>query len=652
MTPARADVVDWRADGVAWLAFALAVALMSWALAPGLSWLDAGELVAAARELGNIHPPGHPAWLSLAGLADLLPLGPYAARVAWLSALGAGVSAWLTVRLARLVAAEVPRPAQDFLVAATVVTLLASASLWQVSVRVEVYTLALAGNLWALYAALRAGRAAQAKPQNAKRILAPLAQWVAATCLGLLNHHYVALFAVPATLVAAWPALLWAWRAQRRWLGWLVLGGALLGLGYLALPLRSLADTEMRWGNPATLQGFWDTLTARHFQRAVMEPAGSPVEHALVLLGMIADGLGGWLALLGGLGLTLGVLVRNRLQATLWLALLGALLTKALMRIDTRNPDDHGYVLLAVAVVALGVAQLGGILWQSCKPGKARARSVAGLALAVTVLAVLQVPTLVRETSTNQASLRAPDVLDSHLRASLPPGALYLTNYFGLAFNEQAFRIAEGRRPDLVAPHLTFRTGDTDQGQAYQLWFSKRHPELRQLAVAAAGLGKAPVGNILPLVEKMPVYAELDPENRIPAPYFHFDGVAHRLLTRQERGVDYDLGALRRHQSEVWNRLQEQLQPPDLQDHPTRSVLAWQHALEVAHALRRGWMNLADDEIKRARELSPQDKLLDALSARQQALAAAWQRADVKGFAALWQRWSAMDFDTLAGSEP
>lgn len=629
---------------MAWLALALGTALTAWAGAPALSWLDSGELVAAARELGSIHPPGHPAWLSLAGLADLLPVGPYAARVAWLSALGTGLAAWWTVRTARLLTAELPRLPQDLLAGGAAAALLASASLWQVSVRAEVYTLALAGNLWALHAALAAGLRAREPQPPARKVLGSLASWVAASCLGLLNHHYVALFAMPATLLAAWPALRWTWRNHRRWLGFLLLGGALLGLGYLALPLRALADTEMRWGNPATLQGFWDTVTARHFQRSVTESSAPLTDNAFILLGMIAQGMGGWLAGLGALGLALGVLVRDRTQLVLWTSLLGALLTKALMRIDTRNPDDHGYVLLAVAILALGVAQLGGVF----ASGLQKPRAVAGLLAVVTVgLLALQLPALWTDPATNQQDLRAPDVVDSHLRESLAPGALYLSNYYGLGFNEQAFRLAEGRRPDVVAPHLTFRTGDTDQGHAYQQWFARRHPELRSLAVAAQGLGRAPLGNVLALVERQPVYAEPDPENRIPPPYFHEGAIVHRLQPRAERGVDYDVGAIRKRQAEVWHALEARLQPGDLADHPTASVLVWQHALEVAHALRRGWMNLAADELERARPLSPGDRLLQALTVKQQALASAWQRADVPGFQALWQRWAGLDFDTL-----
>jgi hypothetical protein len=359
---------------------------------------------------------------------------------------------------------------------------------------------------------------------------------------------------------------------------------------------------------------------------------------------MIAQGLGGWLAGVGGLGLALGVLVRDRTQGVLWLALVGALMTKALMQIDTRNPDDHGYVLLAVAILALGVAQAGAVLAQAVR----QPRIVALVTAAATLgLVVLQVPLLANDSATNQADLRAPDVVDSHLRATLAPGALYLQNYYGLAFNEQAFRIAEGRRPDVVAPHLTFRTGDTDQGHAYQQWFARRHPELRSLAVAAQGLGRAPVGNLLALVEQQPVYAEQDPENRIPAPYFHTGAIVHRLLPRAERSVEYDLGALRRQQAQTWDVLQARLMTGDLADHPTASVLVWQHALEVAHALRRGWMNLAADELARARPLSPHDRLLAALAAKQQALATAWQRADVNGFQVLWQRWAGLDFDAL-----
>jgi len=640
-------------DAVAWLALGLGTTWMALAAAPAMSWLDSGELVAAARELGNVHPPGHPAWLSLAASADLLPLGPYAARTAWLSALGAGVSLLLIVRIARLCVGGVD---SGWWAAAAALAFCASGSLWQVGVRTEVYTVALAGNLWALCAALRATSAVQQTPHLARKNLTLLAQCAVAICLGLLNHHYVTLFVLPAVLVAGWPALIWLWRKQRLWLLFLAVGCIWLGFGYLALSLRSLADTEMRWGNPAIVHGLWDTLTARHFQKSVTEASAPLLDNGLVLLGMIAAGMGGWLAGLGATGLALATVRPNRTLLSLWLALLGGLGTKALMQIDTRNPDDHGYVLMAAAVLAIGVAQFGRVLvgadgiavhkstsWR-------RGVSAAALLLAAPLCAWQLVDNW-HDPACNLARLRAPEAIDNQMRRTLAPGALYLSNYYGLAFNEQAFRIAEGRRPDVVAPHLTFRTGDTDHGHAYQAWFAKRHPELRRLAVAAQSLDRAPVGNALALAESQPVYAEQDPAARIPAPCFSFDGLAQRMTTLAERTLDYDVAAQRDRAERIWTELYARLGEGALLDQPTRALLLWQHALQAAHALRRGWLSVAQAELAHARRLNPHDRVLDHLDARLGALDAAWKRADTKAFRNLWQHYASLDFDALIAAD-
>ena len=69
-------------------------------------------------------------------------------------------------------------------------------------------------------------------------------------------------------------------------------GAAVLGLVYLALPLRALADIEMRWGHPATLAGFWDTVTAKQFQRAVTESRPALGGNLSTLFGMVAGDMG------------------------------------------------------------------------------------------------------------------------------------------------------------------------------------------------------------------------------------------------------------------------------------------------------------------------------------------------------------------------
>jgi uncharacterized protein YukE len=363
---------------------------------------------------------------------------------------------------------------------------------------------------------------------------------------------------------------------------------------------------------------------------------------------MVTTAGGVLLPLTGLAGVALGAVRRTRVAAVLVLALIGGLLTKALMQIDTHNPDDHGYVLVAAAALALGVAQLGAVL--ASLPARIQPRValvLAGLALAASAG---QVWTLHQDPATSLGGLRAPDTLDSLSRRAVAPAALVLPNYYGLQYNEAAFRLGEGRRPDWIVSHLSFRSGDTDGGRAFQAWFARAHPELAVLAQGARHFGRTPIGNILQLAESQPVYAEADPGNRVPSPYWGFDGVFSRLLTEPERALDYDLAAWQQRQQRLWQRQDVRLSDADRADHPTRMVLLWQRALQAAHALRRGWRDLARVELAAARALAPQDRLVGRLSARLAQLDTAWQRGDERAYAALWQEWTQLDFDALAGA--
>ncbi len=635
-------------DSAAWLVGAVVTAGMVLGSAGGPSFLDSGELIAAARELGGVHPPGHPAWLSLAGLAEVLPFGAYGARVVWLSALFAGIAAGLLVRIARGVMGPFGATrAGGWWAAAAGLALGCSGSLWQVGVRAEVYTLALATNLWAIDAALRAGRAAKGAKSVAH---GPAAEVVVALALGLLNHHYVTLFALPAVLLAGWPALR---TLPRKHLAALVGAGAFAGLGYLALPLRALADTEMRWGDPTTLQGVWRAVTAQHFQRSVTAANVDLMDNAMVLMGAVSEGMGVWLAAAGLLGLGVAVLRPTGAWAATCAALVGGLLTKAFMVIDTHNPDDHGYVLLVAAALALGLAHGAAVLFGEdgvfAGLPQQRRRWLATLVVPwLVLLAGLGFALRTTSPATWQAGQRGPDAVDTLVRSAVGPGGIYLSNYYGLQFNEAAWRVAEGRRPDILSAHLSFRTGDTDGGVGYARWFAKRYPAEASLALGAVKMRRAPVGNLLQLAEAGRVYAEEDPDLRLPTAMLGFGGVAHRLLSSKERTLEYDLAAEQRAHERVWQALYDQLGPVTGLDHQTKGILVWQHALQMAHALRRGWRVVARDELARARKLAPSDSMLNRLEARLQLLDGAWKDGDVKRFHRLWQGYASMDLSALA----
>lgn len=662
MADPRAPLVGIRDDAAAWFCGGLTFATLVVVAAPVPAFLDAGELVAGARELGVLHPPGHPSWLSLSGLQEAVPFAPVSARLAWFSAFWAGLSAFLLARLARRLVAAIglSNEAGGHAAWAAALTLGASGSLWLVGTRVEVYTMALAGNLLALLAAAAAGDAAIAavagsapRPRGVAPVPAPaLPPGVAAhvgltaiaVALGLLNHHYVTLFALPAIAVAGWPALRLLLRRPHV-LAAAIATAAILGLGYLALPLRAASGAELRWADPIDLPGIWDHVRAAHFQRSVTEAAGAPLASAGLLLTGLVERLGVWLGGLGLAGLVVLALRPRRLVWATWLALVGGLGGKALMTVDLRNVDDHGYALLAVAAMALGAGALVATIATTLAAARSR---LMGLALAVvSLLCVGNVAALVADPNTAPHGQRGPDAIDDALRQAIGPGTLWLPTYYGTTFQEQAFRLAEGRRPDISAAHLSFRTGDTDGGRGFARAFAARHPDDADLARAALGLQGAPLGNILERIERTQVTIELDPDNRIPPALIDVGAFGHRLLRERERKLDYSPAVLRERAQTAWTRLQDALGPVERLDHATRAALLWQHSLEAAHALRRGWRDVARDALARARAIAPADAGVAALDARLRRLDDAWGRADAKAYNALWQSWLQLDFDAM-----
>jgi tetratricopeptide (TPR) repeat protein len=96
---AQAARSKWGQVAIAAAVFIAALATYCFTLAPTVTFVDSGELIAAARTLGVAHPPGTPLYIILAHLATLIPIGSIAQRVNFASALFAAAAAAAVAQL-------------------------------------------------------------------------------------------------------------------------------------------------------------------------------------------------------------------------------------------------------------------------------------------------------------------------------------------------------------------------------------------------------------------------------------------------------------------------------------------------------------------------------------------------------------------------
>ncbi|MFN8504882.1 protein O-mannosyl-transferase family [Kouleothrix sp.] len=163
-------------------------------LAPGVTWAneaaDSGDLIAAAATLGVAHPSGYPAYLLLARLFMLLPIGDLAFRAGLLS-VAAGLGAALGVYAAVRALAAVPGWRGEVASAGAALICGLAPMLWSQAVVAEVYALN------AMFVALLLWFIAE--PARTRRALAARGL-VAGLALG---NHLTSGLVVAAWLVAA-----------------------------------------------------------------------------------------------------------------------------------------------------------------------------------------------------------------------------------------------------------------------------------------------------------------------------------------------------------------------------------------------------------------------------------------------------------------
>lgn len=441
---------------IALLVSAAAFVLYVRTLVPGLSWGDAGELVAAAHSLGLAHPPGSPLYLVSAKLASLVPVGNIAFRINLLSALAAtGLVAVLYVLIRDLLCVVEPATASPRVSRTVLVELPAGGAalafavtptLWSYAVIAEVYTLHL------LLVGLSMACGLRWLATEDSRCLG--GAWFLAG-LGLAVH--------PDTLLVL-PGLgylLWsAWR--RGWPPRAILGTVCLLLPgvafYLYVPLRALADPGMDWGFPRTAgevlayvfaAQYWyeggplGWPSAAAFVRSALSHLAWPVQEFTMFTLPVA-------------ALGLGICVRRCRRAAVFTALiagatyLGPLASPGF----DASRDGPAYFLPLYAVMAIWLGL--GLQWifaRGIRGPDALSRETAWGPVLAIGLVVITLPALVGVRGHRAAQARWTDVparFARFLLDELKPGAVMLAQDDDVLFPLWYVQEVEGHRRDVT----------------------------------------------------------------------------------------------------------------------------------------------------------------------------------------------------------
>jgi len=259
---------------------------------PVVYYGDAGELIAAAWNFGNAHPPGYPSYIILLGLFLRLPLAWLAPdvellqNIAWQANYFSGILGAATVGVIYAIIARLTRiPLIAFGGALLIAT---GQTLWAQSGIAEVYTLnALLASLMVLMALIQSDQPA-GTTQRIKYMRWGSVIWG----LSLANHHEMVFF-FPLWITMVIMSLQPGSESKRPIFPpvRIVIEGMLfVGLGllpYLYLPIAAAGNPHLNWGDPSTPGNFYDVLTRRVYTSIKSNISGDLVTSFDILLNFL-----------------------------------------------------------------------------------------------------------------------------------------------------------------------------------------------------------------------------------------------------------------------------------------------------------------------------------------------------------------------------
>jgi Flp pilus assembly protein TadD len=412
------------------LAFLFGSAVFTWFIAPGVLWMDVGELAAAAATLGGAPPPGHPGHSLLGKLACFLPIGEVATRLSFLSAMATGAMLAGLVRLIRVFF-----PSQRIMPLVAVLPIALAPGIVLNATRPEVYAPAFALVIWSTAMAVEFIRSDKPSARNALTSVFLLA-------LAAGFHPAIAL---STGLPIALGLVLASKKRVLRLLPFAFVLIALAAMLYLYLPSRALASDApaLVWGDPSSLGNLWDVMTASVYQGNVFQ--GSLAERFAARLALLAEGPGLLILLLGIAGLGFGALTQLRGAGTLLLLSLSVVIASALQ--SSFNPDMRAYLALALISGSVGLAILAMALFRALPLPEKRAWHSAVLVAPMVLMALWMSS---NDTSRRDHSDDAMQLWDESVGAMPPGPGLFFASADHTLFVAWYERLVGGARPDIV----------------------------------------------------------------------------------------------------------------------------------------------------------------------------------------------------------
>ena len=229
-------------------------------IAPAVNFIDSGELATVACTLSIAHPTGYPLFTLLGRVFSLLPIArEEIVRLNSMSALFTSLAAVVLYYIVRLLFRWDKKTGDAFSVTGAslfaVCVLAFSQTFWSQAVTVEVYSLHLLLISMIIYFFLKANLD---EKEN---------DWLMfAFVLGLsFSNHLTTIFLAPAFLFLFFKTQGFT-KASFRKIATLVVP-FLLGLSvYIFLPVRASASPLLNWGNPSTVENFFNHVSAKQFR--------------------------------------------------------------------------------------------------------------------------------------------------------------------------------------------------------------------------------------------------------------------------------------------------------------------------------------------------------------------------------------------------